>query len=180
MSMNKLIAAFLLILTLSVSRIAHAQDELSTPDGLIKTFYACLDVKKGKHIDSTRFMNLFWSGAQLDGIVPSRKDSTKLVNFRITPQEYLKSMKGFTATHYFKEWETGRQTIAFGHMMCIYSGYELADITPKGDTIRLRGVNVFNIFYDQNRWWITYCTYEEENGDVLVPETLRTPVKKPD
>src|ERR1044072_9685904 len=66
-----------------------AQDDLSTPDGLMKSFYACLDVKKGKHIDSIRFMNLFWPGAQLDGIVQSRKDSTKLVNFRITPQEYF-------------------------------------------------------------------------------------------
>lgn len=156
------------------------QDDLSTPDGLMKSFYACLDVKKGKHIDSARFMNLFWPGAQLDGIVPSRKDSTKLVNFRITPQEYLRQMKGFTATHYFKEWETGRQTISFGHMMCIYSGYELVDITPKGDTINLRGVNVFNIFFDQNRWWITYCTYEEENGALVVPENLRTPAKKED
>jgi hypothetical protein len=173
-------ALVLITLLACVPQITNAQDDLSTPDGLIKAFYGCLDVKKGKYIDSTRFMNLFWPGAQLDGIVPSRKDSTKLVNFRITPQEYLKVMKGFTATHYFKEWETGRDTVAFGHMMCIYSAYELADITPKGDTIRLRGVNVFNIFYDQKRWWITYCTYEEENGNVVVPERLRTPVKKPD
>ena len=162
------------------SRTGYAQDDLSTPDGLMKSFYSCLDVRKGQHIDSARFMNLFWPGAQLDGIVPSRKDSTKLVNFRITPQEYLKVMKGFTATHYFKEWETGRESISFGHMMCIYSGYELIDLGPKGDTVRLRGVNVFNIFYDQNRWWITYCTYEEENGSVVVSERLRTPGKKQD
>lgn len=179
--MNKLPFHFLLALTLLLIPIASsAQDDLSTPDGLIKAFYSCLDVKKGKQIDSARFMNLFWPGAQLDGIVPSRKDSTKLVNFRITPQEYLHSMKGFTATHYFKEWETGRQTLAFGHMMCVYSGYELADITPKGDTIRLRGVNVFNIFFDQNRWWITYCTYEEESNGVVVPIELRSPAKKDD
>lgn len=179
--MSKSAHIFLLLVVLTcLPLFGRAQDDLSTPDGLMKAFYGCLDVKKGKHIDSTRFMNLFWPGAQLDGVVPSRKDSTKLVNFRITPQEYLKIMKGFTNTHYFKEWETGRQTMGFGHMMCIYSGYELADITPKGDTIRLRGVNVFNIFYDKNRWWITYCTYEEENGEIKVPETLRTPAKKPD
>jgi hypothetical protein len=170
----------LLVALICLPLLVRAQDDLSTPDGLMKSFYACLDVKKGKHIDSTRFMNLFWGGAQLDGIVPSRKDTTKLVNFSITPQEYLHQMKGFTATHYFKEWETGRQTLSFGHMMCIYSGYELVDITPKGDTINLRGVNVFNIFYDQTRWWITYCTYEEENGAITVPENLKTPAKKPD
>lgn len=169
----------LLVFTFLLSPLfANAQDDLSTPDGLMKAFYSCLDVKKGKHIDSVRFMNLFWPGAQLDGIVPSREDSTKLTNFRISPQQYLKVMKGFTNTHHFKEWETGRQTLAFGHMMCIYSGYELADITPQGDTVRLRGVNVFNIFLDQNRWWISYCTYEEENGAVKVPESLRSPAKK--
>lgn len=171
----------LVIVLITLSPVAsQAQDNLSTPDGLMNAFYSCLDVKKGKQIDSARFTNLFWPGAQLDGIVQSRKDSTKLVNFRITPQEYLRQMKGFTATHWFKEWETGRQTLSFGHMMCIYSGYELVDITPKGDTIRLRGVNVFNIFFDQNRWWITYCTYEEESKGVVVPAELRSPAKKDD
>lgn len=179
--MSKLAHLFVLIVALtSLPHFASAQDDLSTPDGLMKSFYACLDVKKGKHIDSTRFMNLFWPGAQLDGVVLSKRDTTRYTNFTITPQEYLRQMKGFTATHYFKEWETGRDTLAFGHMMCIYSGYELVDITPKGDTIHLRGVNVFHIFFDQKRWWISYCTYEEENDPVLVPARLKTPVKKDD
>lgn len=177
--MKNLLLLVVVLITLSPIAI-HAQDDLSTPDGIIKTFYSCLDVPKGKHIDSARFMNLFWPGAQLDGIVPSRKDSTKLINFRISPQEYLRGMKGFTATHRFKEWETGRQTLSFGHLMCIYSGYELMDISPKGDTIRLRGVNVFQVFYDKNRWWISYCTYEEESPGVVVPASLRTPAKKED
>lgn len=178
--MKKAFRIFAIAILCASSTQLIAQDDLSTPDGVMKAFYSCLDVPKGKHIDSARFMNLFWTGAQLDGIVRSRKDSTKLVNFRITPQEYLRGMKGFTATHRFKEWETGRQTLAFGHMMCIYSAYELVDIDPKGDTTFLRGVNVFNIFFDQNRWWITYCTYEEESPGVTVPESMRTksPVKK--
>jgi hypothetical protein len=176
--MTRTLAIFFLAFTIIGAGRLRAQDDLTTPDGLIKTFYSCLDVPKGRYIDSARFTNLFWPGAQLDGVVPSRKDSTKLVNFRITPQEYLRGMKGFTATHRFKEWETGRQTLQFGHLMCIYSGYELIDVNPKGDTTVLRGVNVFNIFYDQNRWWITYCTYEEENKGVVVPENLRSPAKK--
>lgn len=165
--------AFLLL-----SKLSHAQEDLSTPEGLMKSFYACLDVKQGHYIDSARFMNLFWPGAQLDGIVQSRKDTSKLVNFRITPQEYLYEMKGFTSTHRFKEWETGKQTLTFGHLMCIYSGYELIDVTPKEDTIRMTGVNVFSLFYDQHRWWITYCTYEEAVNGLIVPPSLSTPAKK--
>jgi hypothetical protein len=175
MKLLRLILLFIFIPSLS---FAQVKDDLSTPDGLMKSFYACLDVQQGKYIDSVRFMNLFWPGAQLEGIIQSRKDSTKMVNFRITPQEYLRSMKGFTATHRFKEWETGRQTLSFGHMMCIYSGYQLIDVNPKEDTVTIRGVNVFQAFYDQNRWWITYCTYEEESPGILVPAVLGGPAKK--
>lgn len=175
--MKKLFAAAM-IAFLFIAKPLLAQDDLSTPDGLMKTFYACLDVKQGKYIDSARFVNLFWPGTQLDGIVQSRKDTSKLVNFRISPQEYLHEMKSFTSTHCFKEWETGRQTLVFGHMMCIYSGYELIDVTPKEDTIHMTGVNVFNIFFDQHRWWITYCTYEEAVNGLIVPPALHNPAKK--
>jgi hypothetical protein len=63
-------------------------------------------------------------------------------------------------------------------MMCIYSGYQLIDVNPKEDTVTIRGVNVFQAFYDQNRWWITYCTYEEESPGILVPAVLGGPAKK--
>lgn len=173
--MNKFIAAVVLLI-LPFLLCAQHSDNLSTPDGLITAFYSCLDVKKGKQIDSARFMNLFWPGAQLEGIVESRKDSSRMTNFRINPQEYLHLMKGFTATHRFKEWEIGRQELRFGHMRCIYSSYELMDVSPKGDTISIRGVNVFNIFYDNTRWWITYCTYEEESVGNIAPEGPRIEV----
>jgi hypothetical protein len=153
-------------------------DDLATVDGLMRAFYSCLDVEKGKQIDSARFMNLFWPGAQLDGIVNSRKDSTKMVNFRITPEEYLDGMKEFTATHRFKEWELGRQTISYGHMMSIFSGYELIDVSPKGDTTRIRGVNTFQVFFDGKRWWITYCNYEEESSGNPLPEIYRKTASK--
>lgn len=171
-------ATFLLLLFVAHATNAQTKDECSTPDKLIHTFYSCLDVPKGKHIDSARFVNLFWPGAQLEGVVQSKRDTTKITNFGITPQEYLRSMKGFTATHRFKEWETGRQTLSFGHMLTIYSGYELVDLTPKGDTIHLYGVNVLQLFYDQERWWITYCTYEEQSPEFPVPSVLRSPAKK--
>lgn len=146
---------------------AQNKDSLTTPENVMKAFYQCLDVPKGKHIDSTRFMNLFWPGTKLEGIAPSRKDTTLVTNFSITPQEYLRSMKGFTATHRFKEWETGRKTISFGHMMTVYSSYELIDVHPRGDTTHITGVNVFHLMYDNQRWWITYCTYEEKDPGVI-------------
>jgi|GEM_PF-1610561 len=169
---------FLLLFVAPIFAIAQNTEDCSTSDKLIRTFYSCLDVPKGKHIDSARFVNLFWPGAQLEGVVPSKRDTAKFTNFGITPQEYLRSMKGFTATHGFKEWETGRQTISFGHMMTVYSGYELVDLSPKGDTIHLRGVNVLQLFYDQERWWITYCTYEAESARFAIPLELATPPKR--
>lgn len=168
------------LLFMSVPGIAVAQskDDCATPDNLLRAFYSCLDVPKGKQIDSARFTNLFWPGAQLEGVVQSKRDTSKMTNFGITPQEYLRGMKGFTATHRFKEWETGRQVLSFGHMTCIYSAYELIDVDPKGDTTTLRGVNVFHLFFDKNRWWITYCTYEEEGPGVVMPPEFATPAKK--
>lgn len=175
--MKKFLCSLFLLGLISTTN-AQSIDSLSTPDAVMRCFYSCLDVKKGKYIDSARFANLFWPGAQLDGVVQSRRDTTRMTNFSITPQEYLRSMKGLTSTHRFKEWETGRQVLSFGHMTCIYSAYELIDIDPKGDTTTLRGVNVFHMFFDKNRWWITYCTYEEEGPGVAMPAEYTTPPKK--
>jgi|LakMenEpi03Aug12_release.lakeMendotaPanAssembly.Ray.scaffolds.fasta_scaffold434600_2 hypothetical protein len=165
---------FLFTICFPVLLSAQNKDSLNTPDQVMKAFYQCLDVTKGKHIDSTRFMNLFWPGTKLEGIAPSRKDTALVTNFSITPQEYLRSMKGFTATHRFKEWETGRKTISFGHMMTVYSSYELIDVHPRGDTTHITGVNVFHLMYDNERWWITYCTYEEKDpGDKTSPAEIK-------
>lgn len=137
-------------------------DDLSSSDGLIRAFYSCLDVQKGGKIDSARFTNLFWKGAQLDGVFQSRKDSSKFVNYRITIPEYLKMIEELCATHRFKEWELTKKTLSYGHLVTVYSAYELIDIDEKGDTISQRGINTFQLFNDGKRWWITYCSYEDE------------------
>ena len=161
---------FLLFAAFSVSAGAQTKDDLSTVNGIIGAFYSCLDVQRGDQIDSARFMNLFNSGAQLDGIVPSRKDTSKTVTFRISPEQYLQGMKVFTAAHRFREWEIGRQTLSYGHMTTVYSAYELMDVSEKGDTVKVRGVNTFSLFYDGTRYRITYCNYEEESKQFPIPE----------
>ncbi len=165
---------FLLLFPLGVFA-QSANGKLTTPDGIIAEFYACLDVKKGGQIDSARLTNLFWPGAQLDGVFKSRKDTTRYVNFRIDIPEYLKIIKEVCATHRFKEWETGRKTIEYGHLMTVYSAYELIDVDEKGDTTRLRGINTFQLFNDGKRWWITYCNYEEESTAGKIPAEYLEP-----
>jgi hypothetical protein len=159
--MKKLLLAFFLGSAIALSAQTKT-DDLSSPQGLIDAFYSCLDVQKGGQIDSARFVNLFRKDAKLDGVVRSRKDTTKIVSFSITPAEYLGGMKGFTATHRFHEWSIGSQSLAYGHLMSVFSGYELIDVSPAGDTTVMRGVNTFFLYNDGKRWWITYCNYEEE------------------
>jgi hypothetical protein len=169
-----LFSLFLFPLTLS----AQTSDKVDTPDGIIAAFYACLDVQKGGQLDSVRLTNLFWPGAQLDGVYRTRKDTTRYGNHRIAIPEYLKIIKEVCATHRFKEWETGRKTIAYGHLMTIYSAYELIDVDGKNDTTWLRGINTFQLFNDGKRWWITYCSYEEEGTAGKIPAEFLEPKKR--
>ncbi len=170
---------FFLFLIFPITLSAQQKtDKTETPDGIIAAFYACLDVQKGGQIDSTRLTNLFWPGAQLDGVYKMLKDTTRYGNFRISIPEYLKTIKEVCATHRFKEWETGRKTLAYGHLMTIYSAYELIDVDAKGDTTRHRGVNTFHLFNDGKRWWITYCNYEEEDTAGKTPKEFLEPEKK--
>jgi hypothetical protein len=173
----KRIILFLFILPIGLSA-QKAMDKTDTPDGIIAAFYACLDVQKGGQLDSARLTNLFWPGAQLDGVFRTRKDTTRYSNFRIDIPEYLKIIKDVCKTHRFKEWETGRKTIAYGHLMTIYSAYELIDVDEKNDTTRLRGINTFQLFNDGKRWWITYCSYEEESTAGKIPVEFLEPGKK--
>jgi hypothetical protein len=152
--------------------------KFATADGIMAEFYACLDVQKGGQIDSARLTELFWPGAQLDGVYKMRKDTTHYGNDRVDIPEYLKIIKEVCATHRFKEWETGRKTMAYGHLMTIYSAYELIDVNAKNDTIHLQGVNTFQLFNDGKRWWITYCSYEEESTAGKTAKEFLEPEKK--
>lgn len=164
----KRILALLFLLPVGLSA-QQKSDKVDTPDGILAAFYACLDVQKGGQLDSARLTNLFWPGAQLDGVFRTRKDTTRYINHRIDIPEYLKIIKEVCATHRFKEWETGRKTVAYGHLMTVYSAYELIDVDEKNDTTRLRGINTFQLFNDGKRWWITYCSYEEESTAGKIP-----------
>lgn len=170
--MKRILFALLLPFGLCAQQPAN---KLATPDAIIAEFYACLDVQKGGQIDSARLTNLFWPGAQLDGVFKSRKDTTKFVNYRIDIPEYLKIIKEVCATHRFKEWETGRKILSYGHLVTVYSAYELIDVDEKGDTTRLRGINTFQLFSDGKRWWITYCNYEEESTAGKIPAEFLEP-----
>lgn len=170
---------FLLLFPLvPLGLFAQQTPKCETVDGIIAEFYACLDVQKGGQLDSVRLTNLFWPGAQLDGVYKMRKDTTRYGNLRIDIPQYLKIIKEVCATHRFKEWETGRKTISYGHLLTVYSAYELIDVDEKNDTVRLRGVNTFQLFNDGKRWWITYCSYEEESTAGKTPMEFLEPEKK--
>lgn len=138
----------------------------TTIDGVINEFYACLDVAAGSQIDSVRFTGLFHKNAPLDAVFPKRNDSTAMVLYTFSVPEYLKIMKGNTAQHSFREWETGRKVMQYQHLACVYSSYQFHHISLKGDTISESGVNVFHMANDGKRWWITYCNYEAGKGVV--------------
>jgi hypothetical protein len=152
-----------------IAAISAFGQNYATADSLIKTFYSCLEVKPGQPIDSVRFSNLFWKGAQLDGVFQSRKDSSQFINYRITIPEYLNLMKDLSTTNTFHEWELNRQVISYGQMMTVYSSYELSDTDKNGKTVSQRGINVLQLFFDGKRWWITYCTYQDESEKNPLP-----------
>ncbi len=171
--MKKHITRFLLLLS-QFGNANTSEPDYSTPDKLISAFYACLDVKAGKAIDSLRFTKLFYySNAQIAAVLPSRKDSSKTNCYSMLITQYISSMRGHTATNRFWEWETGRQAISYANQTTIYSAYALIDVDSKGDTTKETGINILHLFFDGKRWWILTCSYEEASAKFPIPEAYR-------
>ncbi|MDP2886901.1 MAG: hypothetical protein Q8P51_17990 [Ignavibacteria bacterium] len=143
-----------------------ARSDFRSSDALFKTFYESLSFAEGKTPDWTRFRNLFASATspcvRIVGDSVMQMDREGFISFfsgRIK-QGTLKS---------FDEKEIGRTGEFYGSLAQVFSTYEKRmNLAAGGNPIR--GINNFQLFFKNDRWWISSIAWQDESSSVPIPQ----------
>jgi hypothetical protein len=143
-----------------------AQTDLHSIDSLLKVFYESLSFPEGKSPDWDRFRNLFASATspciRIAGDSVMQMDRESFIAFfsgRIK-QGTLRS---------FNEKEIARTGEYYGSLAQVFSTYEKRMNLAAG-TKPIRGINSFQLFFKNDRWWIASVTWQDESPDKPIPQ----------
>ncbi len=97
--------------------------------------------------------------------------SGKVTTSSGTEQEYADHTDAYFVKVGFTERELAHTIHRFGNIATVLSSYESKELAS--NKIVDRGVNIFQLYYDGQRWWILSIVWDEERpGNPIPPELL--------
>jgi hypothetical protein len=164
-----------LILTVCVILLsnykAHAQvttkygDDVSTLNGIMKSYYDVVTVEKGGKVYFERDSLLHMPDVRVGSASVSK--SGKMVFHLMTLKEYHKRSDASLEREGFYEKEISRKVEQFGSIYHVWSTYESRH-TKTGPVIE-RGINSIELYFDGTRFWILGWFFDSERKGNPIP-----------
>jgi len=137
--------------------------DVESKENIVNAILESISGDKGVKRDWDRFRNLFLPTAQLNAVF-HRKDSSFV---RIsTVREFIDKAGTWYVDNGFHEYALKNKIDSFGNIAHVFQSYgaKLAD----GKEIE-RGINSFQLVYNNSRWWIVNLIWEGETETVKLP-----------
>jgi hypothetical protein len=161
----------LLIIFLFTSSISFGQqantDDVDSIDGIVTALYDVISGPAGQR-DWDRFSALYKEGATLGAISETEDGTFRYVS--MTPDLYIERNNEHFKNNGFWEEEIGRDVFQFGEMATVQTAFKIK--SAENGKVSRRGVNTVQLVYDQDRWWITHITWNNEREDNKIPAQL--------
>ncbi len=136
-------------------------DDVRTIEGIVDAYYASVSGPKGQPRDWGRFLSLFMPDARF---IVARVVDGKSVPFALSPDEFVRSNRTYFERGGYFEKDIYREVNTFGHIAQVFSTYASrraqADPEPYA-----RGINSFQLFHTDGRWWITSIMWDHETPE---------------
>jgi len=142
----------------TIHDIAPRPQDVSTIDGIVNAFYEIVNVAPGQPRQWDRDHTLYAPWVHFVAHMPER--------VIMTHQEFVDRFDGVVKTGFIEK-EIKRTVTRFGNVAQVASTYE----TVTGDH-HSRGVNLLQLYYDGNRWWIEGSVWQDETSDLPIPKEL--------
>jgi hypothetical protein len=141
------------------------KDDLNSIDTIVNALYESITFPEGEEPNLERFRHLFAPHASFIRITPEGVIKTDVEGFISSFKERIKSgkLKSFT------EAEISRRTNVYAHIAQVFSVYEKI-MNPHDRSSPVRGINSLQLYHDGKRWWISGITWEDEQGNNLIPD----------
>jgi hypothetical protein len=150
---------------LEVKTVPARPDDVQSIDGMMKAFYEVVSGPAGQPRDWARDRSLYTPDLRFISISESRQK--RLTAMIFDHQTYAESSQPMLKSGFFER-EIHRSTQRFGHIAHVMSTYE-SRRTPDGPVFA-RGINSIEMFFDGQRWWITFAEWDEERPGQPLPQ----------
>lgn len=150
--------------------IAARSEDVSTIEGIVKASYETISGPVGAPRQWGRDRTLFASHVRFVSLRSDPK-AGKVTVRDLNYQEYLDESDSFLVKKGFTEVEMGHVIKQYGNVATVLSSYE-GRVQSTGKVIT-RGVNIFSLYNDGQRWWIQTMMWDQERpGNPIPPELL--------
>ena len=153
---------------INVSPAPARAEDVSSPEAIVRADLECISGGVGVPRQWARNLSLY---DRHGFFVATRTDAkTGKVNTRSeTVQEYIdRSDKGLVRDG-LTERELAHRVHRYGNVATVLSSYE--GKTAAGKVVA-RGVNIYQVYFDGKRWWITSVVWDEETPGNPIPAEL--------
>lgn len=142
-------------------------NDVASIDAILDAVYESISGPAGTPRQWARFRGLMQpEGARLMGVQEQPDGSERLVV--MTPEEYIERVDTPFTTDGFFERELHREVERYGHVVHVWSTYAYAR-EPDAEPLQ-RGVNSYQLFFDDDRWWVVSILWDSERDDQPLPE----------
>ncbi|MBI1182927.1 hypothetical protein GC194_01555 [bacterium] len=140
--------------------------DVESIEAIINALYEVISGEANEERDWTRFKSLWHPEAKLVMVTPSNDSTAEEISMDC--DEFIKLSSNHGKISSFYEVETFTKTDMVGHIAQVLSTYVIKS-SPDQKGYQVRGVNLFQLFFDGKRWWILNCTWENEVQGMKIP-----------
>lgn len=153
---------------LDIPTVPARAEDVSSPEALVKADLESISGDVGVPRQWGRDLSLYDEHAYF---VSAEKDpkTGKVVLEKSTPREYAERNDRGLVENGFMEHEVAHETFRFGNVATVVSSYESR--SAKTGAVS-RGVNIYQTYFDGERWWILSIVWDAERPDNPIPAEL--------
>lgn len=163
----------LVALAVSAPALAQTADprpaDVASPEAIVEAGYAAIAHEPGQGFDWDRFRTLFLPEARLIPNTEQRQGSFDVLTVEefIAWIEEVSPPPGSENDQGFVEEQVSAEIVRYGDVAHVFSTYQKR--FWGSDEILGRGINSFQLVWNDGRWWIAGVVWDEEDGAGPIP-----------
>ncbi len=154
----------------SVPVVAARPEDVSSIEAIVKADYECISGGVGVARQWSRDLSLYDPNSRF--FEASEDPKTHVVKtWTPSQQEYTDATDGQFVKAGFTEHEVAHKILRYGNVATVVSSYE-GRLTSTNKLIS-QGVNVYQLYFDGKRWWISSVSWDGNLDPGAIPADLR-------
>ena len=149
----------------AVAKVAPRAEDVASIEAIVHADYESISGGVGVPRQWARDFTLYDPNAR--SFTPYKDSKSGAINiWNPTEQEYADATDAHFVADGFSEHELAHKIVRFGNVATVFSSYD-GSLARTGKEYT-RGVNIYQLYFDGKRWWISSVSWdgEREIGDI--------------